>query len=148
MPPCGITQQAVAVDVVTILREWCEGRSDFFVGGNEAGMLLGGEVRGADAAVWRRSALGTLTHAFARAAPLLAVEVSGAEEDEAGLRSKAAWYLRNGVTTVWILVVDRREALVLTRAGELRCRLGDRLPAPEGLQDLTPALERLFSQLP
>ena len=42
MPPCGGVQQVVVVDVLTTLRLWQESHRDFFVGGNEAGMLLAG----------------------------------------------------------------------------------------------------------
>ncbi len=45
MPPCGWIQQGVSVSVVTVLGQWQEERPDFFVGGNEAGMILGADVR-------------------------------------------------------------------------------------------------------
>src|SRR5260370_15949804 len=51
MPPCGEVQQRVAVDVVTELNLWRRKHPEWVVGGNEAGMFLGGEVRAADAAV-------------------------------------------------------------------------------------------------
>ena len=41
--------------VVRLLGNWSVAHSQFVVAGNEAGMLLDGEVRGADAAVWRRA---------------------------------------------------------------------------------------------
>jgi hypothetical protein len=53
MPPCADYQQDVAMDVAYALRSWSEGRPGFIVGGNEAGMRLGGSVRAADVAVWR-----------------------------------------------------------------------------------------------
>ena len=52
MPPCGAVQQGVSVGVVTILGQWGEEHPEFFVGGNEAGMILGKDVRGAEGAVW------------------------------------------------------------------------------------------------
>jgi len=54
MPPCGDVQQLVAASAVGILVPWGRERPGFVVGGNEAGMLLAGDVRGAEAAVWRR----------------------------------------------------------------------------------------------
>src|SRR5262245_1148158 len=48
MPPCADTQQDVAVDTAYILRGWSEQSPEFIVGGNEAGMKLGGDVRAAD----------------------------------------------------------------------------------------------------
>jgi hypothetical protein len=44
MPPCVDLQQDVAVDVVHTLRTWSETHSEFVVGGNEAGMKLGGNI--------------------------------------------------------------------------------------------------------
>src|SRR5207247_1788368 len=40
MPPCGAVQQGVSVGVVTILGKWGEEHPEFFVGGNEAVMIL------------------------------------------------------------------------------------------------------------
>lgn len=74
-PPCGKNQQRVAVDVATELNLWRRARTGFIVGCNEAGMLLGGEVRGADAAVWREGE--PAGNEFARTPPVLAVEVCG-----------------------------------------------------------------------
>lgn len=50
MPPGADVQQEVAADVVLILRSWSEQHPEFVVGGNEAGMKLGGDIRAADAA--------------------------------------------------------------------------------------------------
>jgi hypothetical protein len=55
-------------------------------------MHLGDDVRGADAAVWRRASFGPMGHHFAATPPLLAVEVSGRDEREPALRAKAQWY--------------------------------------------------------
>src|SRR5262245_52306759 len=57
MPPCGVTQQLVAVSATHLLRSWARVRGDYLVGGNEAGLLFGDEARGAEAAVWRRDML-------------------------------------------------------------------------------------------
>lgn len=95
MPPCADIQHDVAVDVVHLLRTWSEAHPDFVIGGNEAGMKLGTDVRAADAAVWRRADLGPSVGRLGHTAPLLAVEVAGQDEDESVLRSKAEWYLRN-----------------------------------------------------
>src|SRR5207247_8264253 len=40
MPPRGAVQQGVSVGVVTILGQWGEEHPEFFVGGNEAVMIL------------------------------------------------------------------------------------------------------------
>lgn len=48
MPPRADYQQDVAMDVAYVLRSWSEQRPDFIVGGNEAGMKLGGDIRAAD----------------------------------------------------------------------------------------------------
>src|SRR5206468_11834466 len=93
MPPCGLEQQGVTLSVVGVLDVWGVDHPDFFVGGNEAGMLLEGDTRGAEGAVWRREALGPITRTYARVPPILAVEVAGREEGERELRAKAAWYL-------------------------------------------------------
>ena len=69
-------QRVVAVDVTTDLNLWCRATPGFEVGGNEAGMKLGDEIRGADGAIWRKSTE-PKTHAFARTPPLLAVEIMG-----------------------------------------------------------------------
>src|SRR2546425_8209641 len=77
-----------------------EERPDFFVGGNEAGMMFGKDVRGAEGAVWRRDAVLPLTARYIRVPPILAVEVGGREEGEPELREKAQWYLGRGVPVV------------------------------------------------
>ena len=84
MPPCGDVQQRVAVSAVVIVGVWGEAHSEFVVGGNEAGMMFGPDVRGAEAAVWRRETLGPLTGGYVRVPPLLAVEVAGREEGGVG----------------------------------------------------------------
>lgn len=98
LPPCADIQQDVAVDLVHALRSWSEANPGFVVGGNEAGMKLGADIRAADAAVWSRDSVGPSTGRLRHAAPVLAAEVAGADEDETVLRDKAAWYLARGVT--------------------------------------------------
>lgn len=147
MPPCGDVQQDVAADVVLVLGTWCAARAAFVVGGNEAGMLLGGEVRGADAAIWRRSDLGPRTGGFRRVPPVLAVEVTGQDEGEAELGQKARWYLEHGVTLVWIVLPESREVLVIEAAGESRHGWGAELPPCAELPGLHPGVEELFRQI-
>jgi Uma2 family endonuclease len=77
MPPCADYQQDVAMDVAFVLRSWSEAHPEFVVGGNEAGMKLGGDVRAADVAVWRASAVTPRSGRVRTASPVLAVEVSG-----------------------------------------------------------------------
>jgi Uma2 family endonuclease len=138
MPPCGDDQQEVAVDVVFVLRSWARRRPAFVVGGNEAGMLLGGDARAAEAAVWRRADLGPNTGGFRRVAPLLAVEVAGRGETEAHLVHKSSWYLRHGVRAVWLVFPESREVVVATSEALLRLRGTSRLPAVRGLPGLAP----------
>ncbi len=116
MPPCGGVQQVVAVDVIATLRTWQESHREFLVGGNEAGMLLGGDVRAADAAIWRRAEVGGIPTGYLRVAPVLAVEVGGQEEGEPELRAKAAWYLARGVALVWLVMPPRATSSSCPRA--------------------------------
>jgi Uma2 family endonuclease len=147
MPPCGDVQQDVVSDLVHLLMRWRETHPDFVVGTNEAGLLLSGEVRGADAAVWARAALSQHTGGFRRVPPLLAVEVAGEDEGEAELTAKAAWYLERGVSTVWLVFPERREVWVSTPGGTSRHGTGETLPAAGGLPDLTPPVDGFFVQL-
>src|SRR5213080_2457082 len=79
MPPCGVVQQGVSVSAVGILDRWLDEHPEFFVGGNEAGMILGKDVRGAEAAVWRRDAVDPRTTGYVRVPPILVIEVAGRE---------------------------------------------------------------------
>ena len=110
-------------------------------------MILDGETRGADAAVWRRSQVGPSTGRFRRVPPVLAVEVAGEDDDEASLRNKARWYLERGVSTVWILLPETREAIVVRADGESRHRRGETLPEPTGLAGLAARVDALFAQI-
>ena len=148
MPPCGDEQQAVATDIVTELNVWRRQHAEFFVGGNEAGMMLAGDVRGADAAVWRRANVLPLTGGFPRTAPILAVEVAGREDTVEALEQKARWYLDHGVEVVWVAIPRSRTVRVLTRAGASEYGAGERLPPHPSLPGLSPSVEDLFSQLP
>ena len=110
-------------------------------------MMFASDVRGAEAAVWRREALGPLTGGYIRIPPLLAVEVGGRDEGEPELRAKAAWYLARGVPVVWIVLPGTRAVLVLTPTGESRHGPGDRLPPHPALPELEPAVDRFSRQL-
>jgi hypothetical protein len=79
VPPCGELQQAAVIDVVISLGIWIRANPAFVLGTNEAGMRLGGATRAADAAIWRRTDF-AFSDGLARRPPLLAVEVSGADE--------------------------------------------------------------------
>lgn len=147
MPPCGDRQQDTTADVVTTLGVWRRTHRDFVVGGNEAGMLFDGDARGADAAVWRRSALGPHEGKFRRVPPILAVEVKGELEELDALRAKAAWYLSHGVEIVWLLVPESQTAVVVTRDGEQPIDQHGQMPAHPSLPDLEPALDELFAQV-
>jgi len=144
-PPCARLQRVTVADLVTALGTWCRGHAEFEVGTNEAGMALAGAVRAADAAVWRRKDLGA-DRGLARVPPVLAAEVAGRDESETELREKARWYLDAGVAVVWCLVPEKREVLVVTRAGESRCGERGRLPPHPELPELAPLVDDLFAQ--
>ncbi len=147
MPPSADRRQDTTADVLTVLGLWRRAHRDFVVAGNEAGMILGGEARGADAAIWRRSALGRHEGKFRRVAPVLAVEVMGELEDESALRAKAAWYLRNGVELVWLVLPEARKVIVLTSAGESVLTAGQRVAPHPSLPGLEPDVDDFFTQL-
>jgi Uma2 family endonuclease len=145
MPPRGEVQQRTAADVVTELNLWRRAHPGFVVGGNEAGMLLGGDVRAADAAVWRNE--GRAGAGFARVAPVLAVEVAGVEDTSEALLEKARWYLAHGVETVWIVLPPSRSVHVVTAAKVVEVGASGRLPQPDSLSGLTPVVSEFFRQL-
>jgi len=147
MPPTGDIQQDVAGAVAGLLDRWVDEQPEFVFGANGAGMVLGGDVRGADAAVWRRDALGPYTGGYRRVPPVLAVEVAGREQGEPELREKAAWYLSRGVKVVWLVLSDTREVVVLDTAGESRHRAGQSLPPCPELPGLAPEVGLLSRRL-
>lgn len=144
MPPCGEIQQRTVVEVVTELNLWRRSRSGFVVGSNEAGMLLGGDVRAADAAVWRET---HATAGYAREAPILAVEVCGADEDVPALLEKAGWYLGHGVSCVWIVDPNARAVHVVTAEGERVVGERETIPEHPSLPGLAVMVAALFRQL-
>lgn len=147
MPPCGDQQQDTVTDVVITLGGWVRSVSGFVLGTNEAGMRLNGATRGADVAVWRKSDVGAYSGGLRRHPPVLAVEVTGPDEDEALLLEKAAWYIAAGVPNVWIVVTDHRRVIVVTASDRRSYGLGERLPLAAELPGLTPATDDLFVQL-
>jgi len=151
MPPCGKSQQRVSVDVVTILGRWLDEHPEFVVGGNEAGMILGGETRGAEAAVWLSKDLPEDSEEnadkFILVPPILAVEVAGRDEGESELKKKAAWYLDHHIKVVWIVLPKEREVIVIEPDCEFRFGTGQSLPDHVDLPGLHPPVERFFRQL-
>jgi Uma2 family endonuclease len=147
MPPCARLQAETAADVVGTLGLWAREHAEFSVGTKEAGMRIGEDTRGADAAVWRRSDPGAQHPGFARSAPVLAVEVAGRDEGEAALREKARWYLAAGAAVVWLLFPAERRVVVVTPGGERAHHPGERLPAHPGLPGLAPLVDELFRQV-
>lgn len=147
MPPCGDVQQAVALSAATVVGRWLDDHPGFFAGGNEAGLMFGRDVRGAEVAIWRRESLGPLTGGYVRVAPMLVIEVAGREEGEPELRAKANWYLARGVQVVWLLLPSTRDVVVVEQAGERRYAGTERLDAPRGIPDLTPTVDVFFRQL-
>jgi Uma2 family endonuclease len=147
MPPCGQLQQYTVTDVVITLGTWLRQHPDFVLGTNEAGMRLLQSTRAADAAIWGRADLGPLHSGLARVAPILAVEVAGADEDEDRMREKADWYLRAGVRIVWIVLPDAREIVVITGTGMERYHRGETLPEHPALPGLAPRVDEFFYQI-
>lgn len=147
MPPSGDEQQDTCSDLLRVLGTWRQAHRDFKVGGNEAGMKLGNDRRGADAAVWRAEDVRGYAGRFRRAPPVLAVEVAGRDDTEESLREKASWYLTHGVGLVWLLFPRERRALWLTAAEEREVLPGARMPAHTALPDLEPLLDELFEQV-
>jgi Uma2 family endonuclease len=147
MPPCGDRQQDTVADMVHALVGWVRAHPEFVVGTSDAGMHIGEDTRGADAAIWRRADLGPLTGGFRTVPPLLAVEVAGRDERERQLRDKAGWYFRAGVPLVWIVLPEEREVVVLTHVRETRRGVGDRLPEDARLPDLAPPVDEFFVQI-
>ncbi len=146
MPPCADYQQDVSAEAVRLLGNWSVLHPEFIVAGNEAGMLLDGEARGADVAVWRRADVGPHRGRFRRVPPILAVEVAGEDEDETSLVAKARWYLKHGVKTVWLAFPQEREVVVVSSRRTRRLRGASRLDAL-GLPDLEVTAVELFRQL-
>jgi Uma2 family endonuclease len=146
MPPCGGVQQDVASAVTAALFAWVKTHPELVVGSNEAGVMIGEEVRAADVAIWRRADAGQPT-GFRRVAPVLAVEIAGKDEEEPQLREKAAWYLGVGTQIVWLILPDTREVVVLTAGGETRHKAGTRMSASELLPGLEPDPQEFFAQL-
>ena len=147
MPPCGDWQQDTVGDVVFALISWVRSHPEFVVGTSDAGVHIGGDTRGADAAIFRRADLGPRTGGFRTVPPVLAVEVAGRDERERELRDKAGWYFRAGVPLVWIVLPESREVVVLTLEGARRFGVGDRLPSDPRLPDLAPIADELFVQI-
>lgn len=147
MPPSGEEQQDTVSDVVTELTLWRRQHPEFNVGTNEAGMKLGGEVRAADVAVWRRSDLGGRGRGLRRAAPVLAVEVAGVDDELTSLREKAAWYLGRGVEVVWLVLPETRSVVVITPSGESEHGRGEALPSIASLPGLSPSVASFFGQI-
>lgn len=147
MPPTGDIQQDVVPAVSYVLFEWAKDHPEIVVAGSEAGMILGGDIRGADAALFRRSDLPPRTGKLRRVPPVLAVEVAGEDDEEETLRRKAAWYLAHGVRVVWLVLPATREVIVLAHDGETRCARTERLPPRTDLPGLEPDVARFFAQL-
>ena len=84
---------------------------------------------------------------FRRVAPILAVEVAGADEDEDVLRAKAAWYLHHGVAVVWILLPEARVAIVADATGERRLGVEGTIDERGDLPGLAPRVHALFAQI-
>ncbi len=140
-------QQDVAAQVTTILTSYAESRPGLIVGTNKAAIVLAGQVRAVDAAIWR--ARDVLPHSgrARRGVPLLTVEIEG-DPNHASLHAEAvAWYLTNGVSTVWLVQPAEREVCVVTPDGQTKWRAPHLLPSPLNLPGLCPAVAVFFRQL-
>jgi Uma2 family endonuclease len=144
MPPCGVRQSRRVWDILAAVDPWLQRHPEFVGGTNEAGLLLDDEVRAADLAVFRAGDLDESSTGYARVAPVLAVEVSGAREEESALREKAAWYLAKGSTVVWLVLAEAGEVIVVTGGGERRYGLRDALPEDTALPGLAPHVRDFF----
>src|SRR5262245_12421896 len=147
MPPSGDEQEDTVADVATELGLWARTHREFLSATNEAGIVLGSNVRAADAALFRRDDTGPYTGGLRRVPPVLAVEVAGKDEALDRLLDKAREYLAHGVRIVWVLVPRSRRAVVVTSEGKAALGLGDRLPAHPSLSDLEPPVDDLFRQI-
>jgi Uma2 family endonuclease len=147
MPPCGEVQQETTADVVSVLTAWRRAHPDFVVGTNEAGMKLGGAVRGADAAVWRKADVGPASAGVRRVPPVLAVEVAGIDDTVELLRAKARWYLMHGTEVVWLVIPDERSVIVVTASGEVTLDSDRTIPRHPSFPDLEPSVRELFRQI-
>lgn len=147
MPPCADRQQYTCADVLMTLGIWRRAHPEFLVAGNEAGMLLGGDSRGADAAVWRLDATGPHRGRFQRVPPVLAVEVRGEVEDEAELEAKARWYLDHGVEVVWLVFPADLRVTVVTAVGASELTGDAEIPEHVSLPGLRVSLSELFAQV-
>jgi Uma2 family endonuclease len=147
MPPCGARQSGLVWDAIRTVDSWLKRHPEFVGGTNEGGLLLHGDVRAPDLAVFRAHDFDRSSTGFVRAAPVLAVEVSGAREDEASLREKARWYLAKGSEVVWLVLAESTEVIVLTAAGECPCGLDDALPEHPSLPGLAPRVGEFFRNL-
>jgi Uma2 family endonuclease len=112
-------------------------------------MRLAGATRAADAAIWRRADVGPYTGGLRRVPPVLVVEVAGdaTSDTESALREKASWYLKAGVTIVWIALPQTRALLVVTSSGATQLEASQRVPSSPELPDLSVAVSELFLQL-
>ncbi|PYM12503.1 MAG: hypothetical protein DMD81_23825 [Candidatus Rokuibacteriota bacterium] len=146
-PPSGDEQQDTVADVTVELGLWVRQHPEFLTSTNEAGMILGQDVRAADACVYRVADAGPYTGGLRRVPPVLAVEVAGKDEPVDLVLEKAAWYLERGVEVVWSLVPRTRRVIVKTVAGSRELGPGDRLPAHPSLPGLEPTVEDLFRQI-
>lgn len=147
MPPSGQEQGAVTLSASGVLAKWLETHREFRGATLEIGITLGGETRGAAAALWRKGQAASVDKTTLRFAPLLVIEVAGRDEGEPELRTKARWYLSHGVRVVWLVLPDAREVVVLREDAEWRYATGDALPEQPELPGLTTAVAELFAQL-
>jgi Uma2 family endonuclease len=139
MPPSGDEQQDKVADVTVELGLWTRGHPEFLASTNEAGIILGRDVRAVDASVYRRIDVGPYTGGLRRVPPVFAVEVAGKDEAEDLLLEKAAWYLDRGVEVVWVLVPRPRRVIVKTLGGSVELGPGERLPATHRCPGSSPA---------
>jgi Uma2 family endonuclease len=147
MPPSADEQALISSDLQYILVAWARHHPEFLVSGNEAGLLIDDEVRGAEGFVRRRDSTGGSRRGFLRVPPILAVEVAGEDQHEPALLVKARWYLKRGVEVVWLVLPATREVVVVLGKRRVRRRSGQYLPAHRSLPGLQPDVDDFFRQL-
>ena len=109
-------------------------------------MILGGDARAADAAVWRRADVEPRSGGFRRIPPLLAVEVSGRDEGELELHAESRLVSRARCANRWLVLPASQQAVIVTNEGSSR-RSGDAVLSADALPGLAIAVSALFAQL-
>lgn len=134
MPPTGNAREDALLGAAITLGGWVRAHPEFVLGAAASSTWLDAAPRAPDVAIWRRRDLDSYVGRLRRVPPVLAVEI--AADDEGGLREKANGYLDAGVPTVWLVLLEARSVLVVSRSEATRFGADDTLPEPPGLVGL------------